>query len=733
MNENNKNIKLLWDKISNSNEENIYNHLASFINIESLGLSKNTFREYVFIALSGSENRNSFYRSIKIKKKRGGFRELHIPTRILKAVQYYLLKNMSLIFNPHKCSYAFEYSKSIKDHAAQHVKKKYVYTLDLVDFFGSINWGRLNGCFQAYPFNLNNISARILANIFIYKDSLPQGAPSSPFLANMICRSLDAELYRWAIKNKFNYSRYADDITFSTNLNSITKEVLEEIKVIIKKAGFTINTAKERLMPYYQKQMVTGLIVNRKVNVPRAYIRNIRATLHNLSISDVNSQLIRKTYFNSPDDINKYNSRAFSKNKYQKIDKVQSNNKFLLDPIVAINHQIINNKFKKTINIKVKEDIKNLDEVNIFSEFVSGDLTDNKISTTKKVMYSETSPQDKFLESLKGKIEFIGFIKGKTNNIYKTLLQKYNQIIEKGTIEPSIDDETKLKGVQSTTIKDKHDAKVKKYEIHMLHKPILTTDLFTSFTQYEKPLRNLLHAPDESELEISTIYKEAYEYYSSMKPQIKPSIRKLILELLSIYRNHNKGYKFLNELWDKEDFQKDLTEIYKKSRFGKDGHKYTDLKNLINGIITTKKFSHPIQFESFDDIYIYTPDLKKALTIIISMLKEKFIFGEHELEIIGEKNKNFQLIKIKHINSFIDKDYIEFINKIDKGNGEFGKCKLLLKNICDWSIISKFNNGKFYKIWLLDKDHNKAESFFEPFEQSNKDYVEHIIKIYVNN
>ena len=181
--------------------------------------------------------------------------------------------------------------KSIVSNAKPHAKKRYVFNLDIEDFFPSINFGRVRGLFMSYPYYLPKEAATILAQICTYENELPQGAPTSPIISNMICVKMDKQLMKLAYDTKSYYTRYADDMTFSTTLrmfpselayNKASGEIVASsslTKVIIDN-GFKINNSKIRLQKSTQSQQVTGLTINQMPNVKRTYIRNIRAMLH---------------------------------------------------------------------------------------------------------------------------------------------------------------------------------------------------------------------------------------------------------------------------------------------------------------------------------------------------------------------------------------------------------------------------------------------------------------------
>ena len=230
------------------------------------------------------------YETFSVRKKMGGKRKICAPVSGLKFIQ----KNLSLILNElcdqKFCAHGYVKDRSIITNAKVHSRKRIIVNLDLKDYFPSINFGRVRGLFKAPPFLFNDEVATTLAQICCYENSLPQGAPSSPIISNYICRRLDRQLSRLCQDCKVDYSRYADDLTFSTNLKelppqigSITVDKLtlsKEIKAIIKGNGFAINRKKTRFAFKNNRQDVTGLIVNEGINVPRKYVRHVRAMLH---------------------------------------------------------------------------------------------------------------------------------------------------------------------------------------------------------------------------------------------------------------------------------------------------------------------------------------------------------------------------------------------------------------------------------------------------------------------
>lgn len=239
----------------------------------------------------GTENS---YKTFEIEKKSGGVRIIHAPNDELKFVQKRLA---NLLWVTQKkvwkennikanISHAFEEKKSIVTNAKIHRNKKFVLNVDLEDFFSSFHFGRVKGFFEKdNNFKVPKDVAVIIAQLTCYQGSLPQGSPSSPIITNLICKIMDFRILKLAKQFKLDYSRYADDLTFSTNNKTFLgqeKTYLKKLNEEIERAGFKINNKKTRLQFSSSRQEVTGLIVNKKINVPREYYKNTRAMAYSL-------------------------------------------------------------------------------------------------------------------------------------------------------------------------------------------------------------------------------------------------------------------------------------------------------------------------------------------------------------------------------------------------------------------------------------------------------------------
>lgn len=239
------------------------------------------------------------YTTFKIPKKGGGERSIDAPIPKLKGLQKRLA---SVLYDclqeiedsekrKNNLSHAYRRGFSIISNAKAHKSRRYVLNIDLENFFPSFNFGRVRGFFLTNKhFKLAEPIATILAQIACNNGVLPQGSPCSPVVSELLTHFLDIRLVKLAAKNKCSYTRYADDITFSTNRKNFPAALAvaagegwvlgDELQSRIQDAGFSINDAKTRMQVRASRQTVTGLTVNQKVNVPQRYYKLTRAMTH---------------------------------------------------------------------------------------------------------------------------------------------------------------------------------------------------------------------------------------------------------------------------------------------------------------------------------------------------------------------------------------------------------------------------------------------------------------------
>lgn len=232
------------------------------------------------------------YRVFEIKKKTGGTREIAAPRRKLKAMQRRLAALLEETYIPKPSAHGFIRDRNIVSNAERHLDKRFVFNVDIAGFFDAIHFGRVRNLFMAPPFSIPKAPAIVLAHMCCFKGRLPQGAPTSPVITNLVCRGLDRDLQRLAKLHRATYTRYVDDLTFSFTCKrsrlpgaivlfsedkAVPGQVLTEI---IQSHKFSLNPIKTRLHGKHQRLDVTGLVVNDFVNVRRAFVRRTSSMLY---------------------------------------------------------------------------------------------------------------------------------------------------------------------------------------------------------------------------------------------------------------------------------------------------------------------------------------------------------------------------------------------------------------------------------------------------------------------
>ena len=243
----------------------------------------------------------SDYITYKIKRH-GKIREIMEPKPELKAMQKKILRWLcERGIGASKYAHGFVKGRSILTAVKPHINKNVVLAVDIHDFFGSIDSRMLRFALEQEKIS-SDIIGQIINNCAVYnygKEMLPQGAPTSPFLANVVAKKMDYMLAKfiknWMVKNSESwrgkknrnfsviYTRYADDLLFSSAFRKIN-HMLPGIEYVLYRCGFCLNPNKTRYLRKSNRQLALGLIINKKMNVPREYWRNLRAELHQLEI-----------------------------------------------------------------------------------------------------------------------------------------------------------------------------------------------------------------------------------------------------------------------------------------------------------------------------------------------------------------------------------------------------------------------------------------------------------------
>ncbi len=265
------------------------NHFAQIIGIDILELKRTL------------ENRGHYYSYYLIKKKKGGYRRIIAPHKNIKYLQDWLKLNILDKLETHSAAKGFIKNKSIYDNAKVHLNADTILNVDLNNFFESISEKRVYGLFRHFGYhpnlavhfakictvkmpeekfeNLDEFTQSHFQEYFNIEHSvLVQGAPTSPTLSNLACLKLDNRLNKLSNKAGINYSRYADDMTFSGEMSNLPK--LSLLKKIIEDENFKINWRKVGKFKQGQKQLVTGLLINKSVRIPKKFKRDVLRHLH---------------------------------------------------------------------------------------------------------------------------------------------------------------------------------------------------------------------------------------------------------------------------------------------------------------------------------------------------------------------------------------------------------------------------------------------------------------------
>jgi len=293
------NLQLKRNKNAKFNQEKLIRYQLPLCNSHSeiaaaIGLSVNGLRYLAF-------SRNKLhYTRFNIPKKTGGKREISAPLPLLKKAQNWILHNILEKLEIHPAAHGFCRQKSIVTNALPHVGKDVIINIDLKDFFPSISYPQVKGLFKslgysetaAVVFGLICTEPRVekleidgescLVNL--KERRLPQGAPSSPAISNLLCKKLDRRLSNMAKKMGFMYTRYADDLTFSCSIDSRENigRLFKVTNLIVQEEGLAINPDKTKVRWKNRQQDVTGLVVNHKINISRKTLKKFRATLYHI-------------------------------------------------------------------------------------------------------------------------------------------------------------------------------------------------------------------------------------------------------------------------------------------------------------------------------------------------------------------------------------------------------------------------------------------------------------------
>ena len=246
----------------------VYRELSSLE--RDLGISAKTL-------YAVSNNLGKHYRKVSLPKKSGGFRNLSVPDEALKIIQKRIAEVLLIHMPVSQYAKAYRFGSSTLRNAKHHVGKQVVLKLDILHFFDSIRYSTVKD--KVFPEEVYAEPLRILLTMLCYhKDALPQGAPSSPAITNILLYEFDEQIGQWCRERDIAYTRYCDDMTFSGNFDPA--EVIRFVRLELKEMGFLLNEQKTRIQHPGQQQTVTGIVVNEKLSIPAGYRRKLRQELY---------------------------------------------------------------------------------------------------------------------------------------------------------------------------------------------------------------------------------------------------------------------------------------------------------------------------------------------------------------------------------------------------------------------------------------------------------------------
>lgn len=255
--------------------------------------------------IESSPNRYKFY---TIKKRHGGTREIAEPTKTLKIIQIWALDKFLSNIEINPSAIAYVKGKNIKDFAIPHSNNKYLLKVDFKNFFNSIKESDLLSFLKEKNSLFNEEDANLLAKIFFCRNKknkdnelyLSIGSPSSPFISNIIMSDFDKKVSGFCINNNITYTRYADDLAFSTNKPNILLNLIEEINIICKQLNYPknleINIEKTVFTSRKHNRTLTGLVISNegKISIGRDKKRKLRVMAHKASLNLLDQENLDK-------------------------------------------------------------------------------------------------------------------------------------------------------------------------------------------------------------------------------------------------------------------------------------------------------------------------------------------------------------------------------------------------------------------------------------------------------
>lgn len=701
------------------------------------------------------------YAVFEIGKKSGGTRVINAPVSGLSVIQKCLNLILGCVFQPHPAAMGFVQGKSILHNAQVHAGNFYVYNIDLRDFFTSIDQARIWKCMQLEPFNLvrdkigrtadqlanekprlevaNIISAICCTQMTVdrsekgemrkrVRNVLPQGAPTSPLLSNVICRRLDHLLSGVARRFGLKYSRYADDITFSSlhNVFQSHNPFIKEMRRVISEQGFIINEEKVRLQKSGYRQAVTGLTVNEKVNVSRTFEKDLRRWLYLWE---------RYGYTKSCVIYRKTTTREEAVNKLPELKEV-------LRGRLA------------------------------FMKGICGE------KNTRFLGYNE-----RFSKLIKQQEDFADKISPKpvTARSFGQKLEHFHQMLEAGAIPATNASYEELKEfmemVHISTTDAQSKGKLIVIEDDAVHDPLRVVTILSKFTEASN-LKYTTHLWDNN---------DDFPLYEDFKFSVLSDIATFNFRKLPVYNSRlywkliypfviqqaakkNKDGGFFDFTWGKYRlkvgyFYPSIVREWMRKNPGKSPmrivvpqelcpaepingktlvyfedfvdvfksaieFRQNDLFYLVRGLAREIGADFEVEINGLRGLNFYTDtyQIESALRLIFNNIRK---FRSHPKILVNglyDESSRVITLEIIHPESYCDKPVNDDKLNLKGKKGDFATLRSLMHSLCDWSIESKFRTGNTYGHFRFD--YLCAQGFKGPIEIASSEGFKHILKFY---
>lgn len=512
------------------------------------------------------------YKTFYIPKKNGKLREISAPNRNLKEILYYLNMMLGEVYQASPSAMGFVKGRSIVDNAKLHIGQNYVLNLDLSDFFTSISQSRVCKRLQLAPFNFNEDVAKIISGLCckkVVKDqkkgyALPQGAPTSPLLTNAVCDFLDKKLRRLSFSHGVKYSRYADDMTFSSmhNVYQEDSDFMKSLFSFIEEERFTVNPEKTRLQKRGERQEVTGLTVNDKVNTAHKYTRELRNILY-----------MWEKYGYKDAYASFYRHYKATKGHVKKGEPVLEN--------------VIVGKLDFLKMVKGENDAVYTKLCSRF-EALNPSLYDSKKTNEKKVNYIVSYSTAKFERVFNTKVKFIMNSEGELSAVCKMGKKEYSICISSAVKDIVLTEKAKPRKNYRFTVHSLGGFYIALCRSHSVNYWMLLTN---------EPTRDTHVHPKYNNLPIDQLLQEWEE--KGLEAAVEQFLS--ILEGLSVQRQKQKGKPNLPSLGEKKCKKKKSSNVFKEDLMIEDYMDYMDFQASL------------IDFEDEETIEYNTAAIKKFL------------------------------------------------------------------------------------------------------------------------